>query len=233
MSCTVRENLFTFVVVALFGTFFTLPTLAQDTESDAFDGLVAVEGAKADILAIDPEADFSVYQRIIILDPYVAFIKNWRRDVNRDTRSASSRVSNSDMEKIKVDVAAMFKEVFTEKLQADDGFVITDETGDDVLIIRPAIIDLDITAPDTMSPGRSRTYVATAGAATIYVELFDSVSGAIIGRAADRRTARQNRGRVSWSTGVTNAREARRMMGIWADQLKSFLEDHYPIGAQQ
>ena len=47
------------------------------------------------------------------------------------------------------------------------GYAITTEAGDDVLVLRPAIIDLDITAPDTRTPGRSRRVSATRHAARI------------------------------------------------------------------
>jgi hypothetical protein len=93
--------------------------------------------------------------------------------------------------------------------------------------LRPAIIDLDVSAPDTRTAGRSRTFTASAGAATLYLELFDSLSGQIIGRAADRQNARRSGGSVSWNNSVTNTQEARRMMRGWANQLRSFLDDHY------
>lgn len=131
------------------------------------------------------------------------------------------------MERIKADVASLFKEVFTERLEADDGFEVVDTADYDVLLLRPAIIDLDITAPDTMSAGRSQTFTTSTGAATLYIELFDSVSGAIIGRAADRRATRNGGGTVSWSSRVMNTAEGRRMFGRWADQLRSFLDQHY------
>jgi hypothetical protein len=130
------------------------------------------------------------------------------------------------MARIKADVASMFREVFTDVLEANDGFEVVDESDYDVLLLRPAIIDLDITAPDTNTAGSSRTFVASAGAATVYIELFDSVSGSIIGRAADRRAAR-NTGRMSWSNRVMNRAEGRRMMTVWAERLRTFLDSHY------
>ncbi len=97
----------------------------------------------------------------------------------------------------------------------------------DVLLLRPAIIDLDINAPDRPTAGRSRTFTASAGAATLFIELFDSVNGTIIGRAIDRQAARRAGGRMSWSNGVTNSAEARRMFRHWADVLRDFLDQHY------
>ena len=201
------------------------PAYAEDSTTSLFDNLVPVEDAAVGMAYIDPEADFSVFKRVKMLDTFVAFRSGWQRDQRRGSRS--NRVSANDMDRIKGDVSTMVNEVFAAQLEADDGFEITDETGDDVLLIRAAIIDLDITAPDTMSAGRSRTFTASTGAATLYIELFDSVSGQIIGRAADRQAVRSAGGNVTWSNRVTNSADARRMFRGWADTLRGFLDSHY------
>ena len=144
-------------------------TLAEDKAKDkadtaqerTFDNLVAVEGAAVNMAFIDPDADFSVFKRVAILEPLVAFRSNWQRDQNR---SRSRNVSARDMERIKDDVATQFERVFAERLEAA-GYEVVEVGGDDVLVLRPAIIDLDITAPDTRSAGRSRNFTASAGAA--------------------------------------------------------------------
>ena len=188
-----------------------------------FDNLVAVEGAAMNMAFIDPDADFSVFKRVAILEPFVAFRSNWQRDQNRSrTRNIRAR----DMERIKADVATLFERVFTERLE-DAGYEVVDMANVDVLLLRPAIIDLDITAPDTRTAGRSRTFTASTGAATLYMQLFDSYSGDIIGRAADRRSVRSGGGNISWSNSVTNSADARRMLGRWADTLIAFLDSHY------
>ena len=189
----------------------------------SFDGLQLVEGADVAMAYIDPEADFSVFKRVVILEPAVAFRSNWQRDQNR---SRSRNVRAADMERIQRDVAALFTAVFTERLEAG-GYEVVDVAGDDVLALRPAIIDLDVSAPDTRTAGRSRIHTASVGAATLYIQLFDSVTGDILGRAADRRTARRAGGTVTWSNRVTNTAEARRLLIGWADQLVNFLNQHY------
>ena len=188
-----------------------------------FDNLVAVEGAAMNMAFIDPDADFSVFKRVAILEPLVAFRSNWQRDQNR-TRTRNIRAR--DMERIKEDVARLFERVFTERLE-DAGYEVVDMANVDVLLLRPAIIDLDITAPDTRTAGRSRTFTASTGAATLYIQLFDSYSGDVIGRAADRRSVRRGGGNISWSNSVTNNADARRMLGRWADTLIAFLDSHY------
>ena len=200
--------------------------LAEEKSAEperTFDNLVAVEGAAVNMAFIDPDADFSVFKQVAILEPLVAFRSNWQRDQNR---SRSRNISSRDMDRIKADVATMFERVFTERLE-EAGYKISEVQGDDVLVLRPAIIDLDITAPDTRSPGRSRTFTASTGAATLYMHLFDSVSGDIIGRAADRQSVRSGGGTLTWSNSVTNSADARRRLGRWADQLIGFLDSHY------
>ena len=178
-------------------------------EEHTFDNLVKVEDSKMARAYIDPQADFSVFKRVAILDPFVSFRSNWQRDQNR---SRTRNITSSDMDRIKADVAALFKQVFTERLEADNGYEVVDVAGEDVLLLRPAIIDLDITAPDTRDPGRTRTFTASAGAATLVMEVFDSVSGDILGRAADRQVVRSTGGRLSWSNSVSNMADANRMV---------------------
>ena len=200
------------------------PAVAQQAAQASYDGLVPVEGAKVHAAYIDPDADFGVFRRVAIMDPFVSFRSNWQRDQNR---SRTQTVRTSDMERIKADVAKLFKEVFKERLEMNDGYEVVGEVGEDVLLLRPAIIDLDITAPDVQSAGRTKTYTANTGAATLYIELFDSVSGDIIGRAVDRQVVRSSGNRLTWSTSITNAQDARRVFGRWADQLRGFLDQHY------
>ena len=172
-----------------------------------FDNLVPVKDPRVAMAYIDPDADFSVFKRVAVLEPHVSFRANWQRDQNR---SRSRNISSRDMERIKQDVATLFERVFTERLEAA-GYDVVDVAGDDVLVVRPAIIDLDVTAPDTRTAGRSRTFSSSTGAATLYMQLFDSLSGDIIGRAADRRSVRSRGGTISWSNSVSNRADASRM----------------------
>lgn len=194
-------------------------------EAATFDGLVPVADSRVDSAFIDPEADFSVYQRVALQSPSVAFRRNWQRDQNR---TRAHRVSDSDMQRIKEDVASLFDQVFTERLEAA-GYTVVEGTGADILLLSPAIIDLDIAAPDVMEAGRIRSFTTDTGRATLYMQLFDSATGEILGRATDRRIIRNNSGsgQLSWSNSVTNRADARRAFIRWADRLVEFLDKHY------
>ena len=123
------------------------------------EGLKLVPNTK-DIAYVwaEPGADLSQYNRVYLAEPYVAFKKNWRRDQNR----GRMKVTNSDMDRIKVEVKKLFMELFTEELQKG-GYELADERAEDVLIVKPAIIDLNVNAPDVMSAGRNNTFTTSAG----------------------------------------------------------------------
>ena len=212
---------------------FTLagPTaLAQDDELPAtFDGLELVKNSRAAATYVNPDADFSQYDEVMLMDSYVAFKKDWQKDFNRDAVSLSQRVSDQDMERIKQGMADLFREVFVEEITKDDGYKISDTAGENVLLVRPAIIDLDVTAPDTQSASRSYTFVDSAGAATLYIELYDSVSGDILARSIDRREGRDY-GRMQWSSSASNRSEARRILRQWAGWLREGLDEVHGKG---
>ena len=218
------------VLLATLALLATSPLVQADETTDLFENLEPIEDAQAAMAYIDPNVDFSVFNRVMILDTHVAFRENWQREQNR--RSRSNRVSARDMERIKGDVATLFNNVLADRLAADDGFEVVTEPGDDVMLIRAAIIDLDITAPDTSSATQSRSFTASSGAATLYIELFDSVSGQILGRAADRQAVRSGGGWMTWTNRASNTSDARRVFRGWAGQLRSFLDSFYSMDSE-
>ena len=218
---------FTFCLTAILTGILGLQAVQAAEDSPQFENLVPVGDPQVAVAYIDPNADFSVFKRVMMLDTFVSFRSGWERDQRRGTRS--TRISSSDMERIKSRVSELFNSVLIDVLEADDGFDVVSEADYDVLLVRAAIIDLDVTAPDTRSAGRSRTYTADSGAATLYIELYDSVSGQIIGRAFDRQSARNAGSMMRWTNRATNTADARRVFRGLAGQLRGFLETHYNL----
>lgn len=183
------------------------------------DGLHHLSDTQLAIVYALPDADLSQYSKVYLVDAYVAFKKNWRRDQNTGGRM---KVTASDMEKMKTELAELFREVFTETL-VEGGYELVTERGEDVLIVKPAIINLDVTAPDATSTGMSRTYAESSGEMTLYVELYDSVTDALIAKALDRKYDR-NTGYFQWQNRVTNRAAANRILKEWANVLKEGLD---------
>jgi hypothetical protein len=216
-----NNNLRAWLLVTLAITVPAYALAADDSAppAETHDGLVLQKG-KAAMLYVRPGVDFSQYKRLAILDCPVAFRKNWEKDQQR----TGQRITQKEMDEIKAGLSAEFLKVFTDELQNKGGYTIVNEGAEDVLVLRPAIIDLDVTAPDTMEPGRSYTLTESAGAMTLYIELYDSVTGQILARAADRQASR-GIGRIQWANRVTNKAEADRVLRRWASALRARLDE--------
>jgi hypothetical protein len=194
----------------------------QQLPAKSHDGLELVKSNRHEAIYMKPGVNLSQYNRVAILDCYVAFKKHWEQEQN-ENRVGLDRVNKKDMDRIKKDLAAAFKKVFTKELENNGGYTVVDTGAEDVLLLRPAIIDLDITAPDTMSPGMSETFTADPGQMTLYMELYDSATSAIIGRVTDTEEER-NMGTFQVSNRATNMADADILLRRWADTLRRKLD---------
>jgi hypothetical protein len=186
------------------------------------DGLHLYKQTKERIAYVRPGATFTQYKRVAILEPYVEFSKDWVKNWNRDQRDPSRQIRDSDLDRAKTALQSDFRRIFTEELQKDGRYQVTDSGGPDVLVLRPALINIQVSAPDLMTAGRSYTFVESAGAMTIYLELWDSGSNTLLARvidgSVDPTSYRQQ------ASSVTNRAAADRMMRDWADELRSRLD---------
>lgn len=211
------------VAVVLMAASSTLCAGETELPEVTEDGLHRVPDSRLAIVYAEPGAQLAPYARIKLLDAYVAFKKNWERD--QRSRSADPiSLSSRDIEKIKTDLATEFRSVFTGVLE-DGGYPVVEEVADDVLLLRPAIINLDITAPDVIKASRSRTYARSAGEMTLYVELYDSVTGDLIAKAMDRQADGSSHDFYTWTTTATNKAAADRILRGWAGILLSALNE--------
>jgi hypothetical protein len=137
-------------------------------------------------------------------------------------------LSGSELQEIRDRVSKEVQDTFAEQL-TKGGYIIVTETGPDVLRVRPAIINLYATAPDVMTPGRSRVYTVSAGEMTLVAELVDSETNQVIARVLDRHQSR-DMGTFNMSSSVSNAAEVRRAASAWARILKTSLDKAEEIG---
>jgi hypothetical protein len=172
------------------------------------DGLHRVPDSKMALVYAEPEATLADYHRVKLLEPYVAFKKNWERD--QRTTGSMIRISSADIQKIKEDLATEFQQVFRQTLE-DGGYEVVDEVADDVLLVRPAIINLNVNAPDQRSSLNVKTYTESAGEMTLYVELYDSVTGDLLAKALDRDQLRNQPGCGAEDSARLGADSARRI----------------------
>ena len=189
----------------------------EDLPKVTDEGLHLVKGTKSGALYVLPDAQLAQYNQFAIAEVRVAFKDDWLKDLNSTRRT--HRVSQEDADKIKSAVSEQFEKIFTEELRKGGYKVVdldgADNSAQDLLVLRPAIINLDVTAPDTKTAGRSRSYTASGGSMTLLMGFYDAVSGSLLARVVDSKAARDS-GYMQISNSVTNMAEANRIFRKWA-----------------
>jgi Protein of unknown function (DUF3313) len=215
------KNTLVHFAAALLTIMLTTTALAESSlPAVSHDGLHLLKDTKLRAVYMKPGANLSEYSQIALLACYVAFAKDWQRNYNDNAVDLEDRVTDQDMKKMRDELARDFNKVFTEVLSTKGGHEMVKTGGTGVLIIRPAIINLQVTAPDLMTPGMSTTISADAGQMTLYMELYDGKTGDIIARIIDPEAAGD--GFAEQRNIVTNTADAERVLRRWA----SILNDH-------
>jgi hypothetical protein len=207
-----RATLVAALILAALSPFLAL----ADSSSSPFPGLELVPSKNIGALYRRPDVDLTAYNKILIGEPAVQFSKNWN-----PRNYGTFGLSAAQLTKIRAELAAMAKGVFTKTL-SDGGFEIVADAGDGVLAITPNIVDVFINAPDVPTAGRSRTYTMDAGSATLALQVNDAVTGTLLAVALDSR--RSGTSSMRWTTSVSNRAAAEQMLKNWAEQLKRELD---------
>jgi hypothetical protein len=190
---------------------------AADPSSSPFPGLELVDSKNVDRLYRRPDVDASAYARILLGEPVVEFSKTWN-----PRNYGTFGLSAEQLKKIRVGLADLAKSTFA-KVLGDGGYEIVTEAGDGVLEITPSIVNLYISAPDTQTAGRSKTYTMDAGSMTLALQVSDSVTGTLLAVAYDSKRGSTG-GSFQWTTSVSTRAAAERILTGWAQQLKRELD---------
>jgi hypothetical protein len=194
---------------------------AEEPPQVSKDGLQLKSHTKQRIVYLRPGATFNQFNRVMILDCYVEFQKDWQRNYNASVADPSRQVGDQDVQRMKNALAAEFKKVFTTQLQKG-GYQVTNAPAPDVLLLRPAIIDVQVTAPDIMSSGMDVNVITSAGSGTFYLELWDPSTNTILARVLDAQADQQPFARQADS--ITNRQAADIILTRWADDLVRHLD---------
>lgn len=214
------------IFAALAAALFSLNLTAKEKQWPEVteEGLQRVPDTRMAVVYAEPGADLSGYTKVMLVEPEVAFKKNWERDQRSRSASRLSTSSRVNTTQIKKQLANEFSTVFVNKLTSA-GYELVAEAGDDVLLVSPAIVNLAITAPETAGAGRTDQYVRSAGEMTLYIELYDSATGDLIAKAIDRQVDMENNQLYTWANSSTNKAAADRILNGWADILVTALNE--------
>jgi hypothetical protein len=204
----------------------TLWAADQEWPQTSPDGLQLQKTLPHGAVYLKQGATFGQYKRLAILDCYVAFAKDWQRNYNMNEPDLEMKVSKTDMDRIQRELAAEFKRVFTEELQTKGGFEIVDIAAPDVLILRPAILNLMVNAPEIdTAPTMAFAVVSSAGQMTLYLELWDSTTNTILARVVDTEADESSGGFAQAGGVVRNKEAADEILASWADRLRTALDN--------
>jgi hypothetical protein len=187
------------------------------------DGLVRVQKSVADAAWVKPDFDLTPYTKLMIVSGGVSFKKVKPVSSFQARQGASEFPISPEAQQMFKDI---MKEEFTRELSKLKRYQIVDKPGPDVLMLVGGVIDVVSSVPndvDSAAFGRGGVYLTSVGQATLVIELRDSESNEVLGRAADRRAAESP---FAFEVNkVTAWTEVHRLAQAWASLLRQRLED--------
>ena len=178
-----------------------------------WDGLVQVDSKKLDLVYLQPGADFRGYTKVMIDPTEVGFAKNWQRDHNRSRTSISGHVSDREIERAVTEGSRVAGRIFA-NAWSKGGYAVVDAPAPDAVRVKTGVLNISVTAPEQQTAGSSHTFSEDAGRATFFVEIRDSMTGALLGRAVDQHVIGDSF--TTWRTASTNRADFRDQVELWA-----------------
>jgi len=187
------------------------------------DGLVRVQKSVADAAWVKPDFDLTPYTKLMIVSGGVSFKKVKPVSSFQARQGASEFPISEEGQQMFKDI---LKEEFTRELSKLKRYQIVDKPGPDVLTMVGAVVNVTSSVPtdaESAAFGRGGVYLTSVGGATLIIELRDSQSNEVLGRAADGRAAESP---FAFEVNkVTAWTEVHRLAQAWASLLRQRLED--------
>ena len=136
------------------------------------DGLVRVPSRAEGGVYRNPSADFTRYKRLMIEPLTVEFREGWRKQ--------HPNVADTELRRIQIEAAQIFREVFTDILIDEGPFELAEVREADVFVVVPRMLDLDIPAPEANLDAGNETYSPRPVGMQMTGELRDGVGGEIL-----------------------------------------------------
>jgi len=209
------------LITVLAGLTLAADVIAGNGSSPASrDGLKLIEKHWRSDFYARPETDWSTYTQIQLQDAPVTFRRDWQRNQNR---AQPFKVTDKDMEKIKSSLSSQVREMLVTELSKSGSYKMAETSGPHVLLIKPAIVNLDVVAPDTIKGTFSRQYADSSTRMTLKLEIYDSVTGQLLATSSDRLED-PRLGYLEWTTRGSNRADSERLLRQWAAGLRQRLE---------
>jgi hypothetical protein len=203
-----------------------------ETDGPTYDGMIPVRDSGMKEAWVKPDINISSFRQILLLPAEVQF-----RAVRPGAGTSLSRSQDQDFPLSPADQKRLVDTVtavFREELAQSRNLTLTTEPGADVLLVRISLLDIVSKVPPE-EPGRTEIFLDEIGAATLVLELQDSMSGETLARAVDRRAADPvdglyGQGTLARVNSVTAWSEVRRVARGWADLVTRRIDQLYTRG---
>jgi hypothetical protein len=179
----------------LFGLMLALATPFQsqateaaplgDMESERYEELEQGRSAYKETWVL-PGTDLKGYSKVYVWDAQFEYRDVGDPNKYRNTMSRSGRTQFGITEEGRADFEKTVSEAFMKELSKGKRFEIVEEIGPDTLILRGGLLDVISNVPPE-SVGRTDTYLANIGEATLVIELLDAESGTVLAVVSERR----------------------------------------------
>lgn len=172
---------------------------------------------------VKPGANFSEYDSIVMGDVTVAY-KRRPKSSRYDWAVSNFALTDEQVEALRRGLERAFVDEIRDH---SEHFRVVEEPGPATLRVTPRIIDLIVTVPTEQVAGRENTFATSAAQMTLILELFDSLSGEPLARAAERREATSSASGPDdfyHADAVSNDAAIERVMRRWASILRERLD---------
>lgn len=180
-----------------------------------FDGLERLPGARVHRVWVRPGA--SLEGKTQVMPQFAGFSYRSERTGRREGYKLT--------ETHRKQVEETLHEVFLEELTSGGDWTVTHEPSPDVIIVRAWLTDVVVNVPQRQRSGRGDQWVASAGEATLVLEVFDAETRQILVRAVDRGAVQRAGGGAMRAVAGVNRSELRRMFRSWARRLRRGLDE--------
>lgn len=214
------KTILCYILLALVITPFSFALKAEERQPDPIPGDAEwIKETWHGEWRMDTHVDWSRFSKIQLEPATVAFRKHWARD---QRNRSSNRPTKKSIQRIKNGLSEQLNEVFIQELTKNGAYIMTEDSGEDVMRITPKIVDLNINAPDRMRDGIGYALTDSQGNMTLELEIHDSLSGTLLA-SVHQYTEDRQKGWLEWTTQGTNKRAAGFILTRWASDLREWL----------
>jgi hypothetical protein len=179
-----------------------------------WDGLVEVKSKTLEYVYLLPNADFRPYTKIQYQPVQIALQKNWLDNYNATAVGLSNQIDPGQVREAIKQATAQFDKYFANAFSAA-GYTVVTAPGPGVLLVSPSVLNVTVTAPD-QSDSIGQNYATSAGQATFVVDVRDSVTNQLMGRAIDAEIAGNDGGQIR--TQASNTYDFDNLFKAWAKE---------------